>query len=202
MYSSDDKPTSRRRAYVPDPVAPGQPCESPGCALAGEFRAPKSRSTLREFHWFCLEHVRAYNASWDYYKGMSPEEIEAATREDSSWQRPTWPLGQNGRAARLEEAIEAELHAFAFGKRPQKKPPASDMPAELRDPLNVFGLAWPVTLEMVKTRYKELVKRHHPDTHQGDAGAEERLKTINLAYAALRGKLTMSPQPDAYAASP
>ncbi|MDE2238338.1 MAG: J domain-containing protein [Rhodospirillales bacterium] len=201
MISSDDKPQNRRRAYAPDPAANGQPCESPGCRLAGEYRAPKSRSALREFHWFCLEHVRAYNASWDYYKGMSADEIEAATRADSSWQRPTWPLGQNGKAARLEEAIEAELHAFAFGKRP-KKAPDPGTPAELREPLQVFGLSWPVTLEVVKTRYKELVKRHHPDANHGDRKAEEILKTINLAYAALRGKLTPSRHPEAQASAP
>ena len=200
MISSDDKPASRRRAYAPDPAATGQPCESPGCPLAGDYRAPKSRSALREFHWFCLEHVRAYNASWDYYKGMSADEIEAATRADSSWQRPTWPLGQNGKSARLDEKIEAELHAFAFGKHPQK-PAMPGTPAELLEPLQVLGLSWPVTLEIVKARYKELVKRHHPDANHGDRKAEEILKTINLAYAALRGKVTPSRRPEAQASA-
>ena len=201
MISSDHKPQNRRRAYAPDPAAPGQPCNTPGCPHAGEYRAPKSRTTLREFHWFCLEHVRAFNASWDYYKGMSADEIEAATRADSSWQRPTWPLGQNGKAARLEEAVEAELNAFTFGKRTQK-PAATGAPPELREPLQVLSLSWPVTLETVKTRYKELVKRHHPDANHGDRKAEEILKTINLAYAALRGKLTQSRQPEAQASAP
>ncbi|MDE1882827.1 MAG: J domain-containing protein [Rhodospirillales bacterium] len=201
MISSDDKPQKRRRAYAPDPAAPGQPCDTPGCPYAGEYRAPKSRTALREFHWFCLEHVRAFNASWDYYKGMSADEIEAATRADSSWQRPTWPLGQNGKAARLEEAVEAELHAFAFGKRPQK-PATQGAPPELREPLQIFSLAWPVTLDVVKTRYKELVKRHHPDANHGDRNAEEILKTINLAYAALRGKLAPAQHREAQASAP
>lgn len=198
MISSDDKPHGRRRAYAPDPAAPGQPCDSHGCPHAGEYRAPKSRHSLREFHWFCLEHVRAYNASWDYYKGMSADEIEAEARSDSSWQRPTWPLGQNGHAARREEAIEAELHAFAFGPR-AKHAPAPGTPPDLREPLQIFGLSWPVTLEAVKTRYKELAKRHHPDANHGDRQAEETLKTINLAYAALRGKLTSSARQQAQA---
>ena len=41
----------------------------------------------------------------------------------------------------------------------------------------------------VKTRYKQLAKQHHPDANNGDRDAEERLKTINQAYAALRGRL-------------
>ena len=48
----------------------------PGCGAQGEYRAPKSRQNLHEYWWFCLEHVRAYNSSWDYYKGMSPAEFE------------------------------------------------------------------------------------------------------------------------------
>lgn len=186
MISTSRKP----RAFAPDPTAPGIGCETPGCVHAGEFRAPKSRDSLREFHWFCLEHVRAYNAAWDYYKGMAPEEIEEEVRADSSWQRPSWPLGQAGRQAWLDEATAAELHAFAFGARP-KAPPKQDVPAELRDALRIFGLAWPVTFAAVKAKYKELAKRHHPDTNNGSKHAEETLKSVNLAYATLRAKLAM-----------
>jgi hypothetical protein len=180
----------KARAFSPDPDAPGLGCAAPGCLHAGEYRAPKTRTGSRDFYWFCLDHVREYNASWDYYKGMSPDEIEAQVRADTSWQRPSWPLGRLGQTARMDEALEAELHAFAFGPRPKPQPPS--VPPELRDALNVLGLVWPVTLESVKARYKELAKRHHPDANNGDKRSEETLKTINLAYATLRGKLTMS----------
>jgi hypothetical protein len=71
----------------------------------GEFRAPKSRRHLKEYWWFCLEHVREYNSTWDYYKGMSPGEIEAQLRADTSWQRPSWPLGRLGRMAAWDEEL-------------------------------------------------------------------------------------------------
>ncbi|MGO9817183.1 MAG: DnaJ domain-containing protein [Acidocella sp.] len=189
MISTNRKP----RAFAPDPAAPGQGCDSPGFALNGDYRAPKSRGNLREFHWFCLEHVRAYNASWDYYKGMSPGEIEAELRADTSWQRPSWPLGQNGAASRQQEALEAELRNFAFGAERPHQAPRPNIPAELRDALEIFGLVWPVTLETVKAKYKTLAKQHHPDANQGSKQAEERLKNINLAYATLRGKLAAAP---------
>ncbi len=162
--------------------------------MAGEYKAPKSRDSLRDFHWFCLDHVRAYNASWDYYKGMAPEEIEMELRADSSWQRPSWPLGQQGKQARLDEALEAELHAFAFGPRPKART-RQDIPAELRDALGIFGLAWPVTFTAVKAKYKELAKLHHPDANNGSKQAEEMLKSVNLAYATLRAKLAATPTP-------
>ena len=178
--------TRRVRAFAPDPDAPGRECDMPECHRPGDYRAPKSRDNLREYFWFCLEHVRAYNLAWDYYKGMSPGEIEANLRSDTGWQRPTWPLGRNGG---IGEAPKAELGAFAGIGRAHASPRAERTPPELREALGVLGLDWPVTRDVAKSRYKELAKRHHPDANGGDKGAEERLKTINLAYATLRSHL-------------
>ena len=97
--------SQRSRAYAPDPGAPGRACDMPDCTAAGGYRAPRSRQTLNEYWWFCLEHVRAYNASWDFYKGMSPAQIEAQLRADTSWQRPSWPLGRLGAGGLPEEAL-------------------------------------------------------------------------------------------------
>ncbi|HET9148328.1 MAG TPA: DnaJ domain-containing protein [Acetobacteraceae bacterium] len=184
------KSPRRGRAYAPDPDAPGRECDIPDCHCAGEYRAPKSREHLREYFWFCLEHVRAYNAGWDYYKGMSPGQIEANLRNDSGWQRPTWPLGHNGSA--MADALESEISAFHMGNghsRFRQAPQAQSAPPELREALSVMGLVWPVTLQAAKIRYKELAKRHHPDANGGDKKSEEKLKTINIAYAALRERL-------------
>ncbi len=185
---------SRPRAYAPDPDAPGQICDLPGCLAEGAYRAPKSRTALNQYWWFCLEHVRSYNASWDFYKGMTPGEIEAQLRADTSWQRPTWPLGRLGGTIDAD-MLRDPLHTLnaGFGNRP-RQPPRSDVPADLRDPLRTLGLDWPVTMEALKSRYKELAKLHHPDANGGDRAAEERLKTINLAYAAVRGHLAAEPR--------
>ena len=68
---------TRHRAFDPDPDAPPQCCDAPGCEKEAGYRAPRSRTTLNDYFWFCLEHVREYNARWDYYKGMSSAQIEA-----------------------------------------------------------------------------------------------------------------------------
>ncbi len=181
---------ARPRAFAPDPAAPGRLCDAPDCTAMGEYRAPKSRRNLRDYWWFCLNHVREYNSTWDYYKGMTPGEIEAALRADTSWQRPTWPLGRLGAAAWEDEVLRDPLHVLAAGgMRGTSRPSSEPTPAELREPLATLGLSWPTTLDAVKTRYKELAKRHHPDANGGDRAAEERLKTINLAYATLRSRL-------------
>ncbi len=167
----------------------------PDCAEAGEFRAPKSRTALNEYWWFCLGHVRAYNSAWDFYKGMSPAEVEAELRADAAWQRPTWPLGRLGSAAWEDEVLRDPLRILADAKLSKtRKRPAHETPAELREPLATMGLSWPTTLDEVKTRYKELAKRHHPDANGGSRDAEERLKIINLAYAALRSRLVPEPR--------
>jgi hypothetical protein len=188
-----------RPLYYPESPAPvTRACDSPGCVCEGEFRAPKGRDRLTEYFWFCLAHVRQYNASWDYYAGMDTAQIEAQLRRDTTWDRPTWPLGRHGiaprRAYRLHDAFE-----FFDGEDPfnpsGKRSHTEDPPARPRgDPaaeqaLSVFDLSLPVTLVEVKARYKQLVKRHHPDANGGDKAAEERLKIINEAYATLRHSL-------------
>lgn len=186
--------TSRPRAYAPDPDAPGQPCQYPGCAAQGEYRAPKSRTSLNQYFWFCLEHVRAYNSRWDFYKGMTPGEIEAQLRSDTGWERPTWPLGRLGQGFLNEAALRDPLEALAAGRARSAERAGAVVPDGLREPLHTLGLDWPVSIDTVKSRYKELAKRHHPDANGGDRAAEERLKTINLAYAAVRTHLTAEPR--------
>ncbi len=181
------RPT-RPRAYAPDPDAPGRLCEAAGCTRPGEYRAPRSRLALRDFQWLCLEHVREHNARWDYYRGMGPGQIEAEVRADTSWQRPTWPLGRLGGRPLDETMLRDPLGVL--GGRVWREPAREASPPGLREPLGTLGLEWPVSLAALKLRYKELAKRHHPDANGGDRAAEERLKDVNLAYAAVRRYLT------------
>jgi hypothetical protein len=185
---------TRPRAYAPDPDAPGRYCDHPGCLNAGEYRAPKSRAELNRYHWFCLEHVRAYNASWDFYKGMSPGQIEQQTRMDTGWQRPTWPLGSLGKRGPDETELRDPLHLLHAGRIKRQQQREARVPNELREPVQTLGLDWPVSMDALKARYKELAKRHHPDANGGDRASEERLKLINLAYAAVRHYLTTEPR--------
>ncbi len=193
--------STRPRAFAPDPAAPGRPCDLPGCSCAGEYRAPKSRTELNQYWWFCLEHVREYNAGWDFYKGMTPGQIEAQTRADTGWQRPTWPLGSLGKQAVDDALLRDPMHILHAGRIRRGgpginggSPAVPAVPAGLREPMQALGLDWPVSLDALKSRYKELAKRHHPDANGGDRASEERLKTINLAYAAIRQHLTAEPR--------
>ena len=193
------------RTTEPPPLR--RACDVPGCADAGEYRAPQGRDRLDRHYWFCLEHVRLYNAAWDYYAGMSPEEIEQHRRADTTWRRPSWPLGaggdpDNGKPRRpirfdlfdnmgILDDIEIQGVNRANGRFNGKGKSGASGPhaavgEALRRALAVLDLEPPVAFTAIKARYKALVKRHHPDANGGDRAAEERLKTINEAFTVLK----------------
>jgi len=161
-------------------------CDHPECAAAGEYRAPKDRDRLREYFWFCLDHVRQYNLSWNYFEGMNEREIEHIRRRDTVWERPTWRLG-GAMPHRVRDYFDLFEEDGAEERRASERK-SHPMTAE-EQALAVLDLAGPVTLPEIKARYKELVKRHHPDTNGGDKEAEERLKLINQAYTTLKTTL-------------
>lgn len=165
-------------------------CDHPTCDRLGEHRAPKSRGELDSYFWFCLEHVREYNASWDYFEGMSQDEIEQFHRRNAYWHRPTWRLGVRPGGAWFDGELRDAFGPFGNGgggpvNGANGEPAWRFKPGE-RQALAEMNLGWPVTLKEIKERYKELVKRHHPDANGGDKKAEERLKTIIQAYTYLR----------------
>ena len=180
--------------YSSRPAAGVRHCDVTGCGAFGEFRAPRARDKLTEYYWFCLDHVRAYNAAWDYYKGMGPEEIEAARRADMVGWRPTWPLGTpRGRHDQIDpEHLRAAFSRlfdedmFAGHQDAPSRAPKPITPEE--EALAVMNLEVGVTPDQIKARYKELVKLHHPDANGGDKAAEERLKSINQAYTFLKAQ--------------
>jgi hypothetical protein len=189
------------RRPVIDPVLTAEPepptrlCDHPGCDLGGDFRAPRSRLELDNYFWFCLDHVRAYNAAWNYYAGMNEREIEAELRRDTVWQRPTWKLGM--RHGPAYETRMRDPFGFYAGKAEKRggerrnghssgSDAASRAASAREQALAVFDLDPPFTQINLKARYKVLVKLHHPDAHGGDKAAEEKLKIINQAYTTLK----------------
>jgi hypothetical protein len=162
-------------------------CEAPGCRLQGEYRAPFARDRLEQHRWFCLEHVRDYNKKWDYFAGLDASEIEQHIRADTTWRRPVWPLGgRRSGGPNIHDPLGLSDDA-GLAERPPPRMDGSEQltPAE-RNAMGVLELSWPTTLADVKSRYKELVKIHHPDANGGAREAEEKIKEINLAYSTLR----------------
>ncbi|MDP9195169.1 MAG: J domain-containing protein [Pseudomonadota bacterium] len=170
-----------------DTASPVRCCDHPECVQAGEYRAPKSRDRLREYYWFCLDHVRAYNRAWDWYAGMSQEQVEAHIQLDMVWERPAWPLGSWAAEGLLRERVFREFRSgddAGFHSRKESAPdPAS---RQEQKALSVLDLVRPVTFARIRARYLQLVKQHHPDANGGDTKTEEILKAVNEAYTFLK----------------
>ena len=71
-------------------------CEWPGCDGEATHRAPKGRMRENEYWRFCLEHVREYNHSYNYFAGMSDDEVARYQKDAVTGHRPTWKMGFNG----------------------------------------------------------------------------------------------------------
>ncbi|MDD3669237.1 MAG: J domain-containing protein [Alphaproteobacteria bacterium] len=164
-----------------------RPCDFPGCGAGGACRAPKDRS-LRHFYWFCPQHAAEYNKSWDFLKGLSPDEIERHLQHDAVWQRPTWKFGEGptkGRPdVRGDSTIFADLGMDGADTLPR---PAAVSETKLVRALDVMGLNMPVTLVQVKRQFKLLVKQYHPDT--GGAQAAHRFHRLMDAYRYVSDRL-------------
>jgi len=170
-------------------------CEAEDCVGQGDYPAPKSRDSLRDYHWFCLDHVRAYNSKWDFLKGMNPTQIENFIRESTVGGRPTQPIaGLGGKA--YENLLRANvLRDFGGFQMEDTDPDTAHLMAgfsvEEIKACRTLGLQPTRDFKAIKTRYRKLAKEFHPDarahhdptTH---AAAEDKLKVINQAYGVLK----------------
>ncbi|MEO0031980.1 MAG: hypothetical protein RIS94_1738 [Pseudomonadota bacterium] len=183
----------------------GHLCAAPGCDEAGEFRAPGVRASSfdgpGDFRWFCLEHIRQFNAGYDFFAGMSADQIMAAQSPLAGWesqtrafrpdagidQSPRWndftdPLDAIARRARARRADhEAAMEATRRGLNPDE-----------RRAYEVLGLGFDADRKALRTRYSELVRRYHPDRNGGDRSHEGRLQEVVEAYNRLRSTSTFA----------
>ena len=177
----------------------GRACDWPECEEAGEFRAPGVREPgfdgPGDYRWFCLGHVREFNAGYDYFRGMSSEEILRAQSPVHGWEResrafrPTAGIDSAPRWADFAdplEAISARARDHARMRRPADRADGRMMTPDERRALDVLGLPLDADRKALRTRYSELVRRFHPDRNGGDRSQEARLQNVVDAYQLLR----------------
>ena len=162
--------------------------------ILGKFRAPKSRSTLNEYYFFCIKHVTEYNKSWDFYKGLSVDQIELSMRKDTVWDRPSWPLKGNPSIVmdQLNDFITNDYSLFEKDKEIRdflkNKTIDENLTSSEQKSLKVLELKIPITVDTIKKKYKKLVKIFHPDVNANNKEAEIKFKEITEAYKILLKK--------------
>jgi hypothetical protein len=179
----------------------GRACDAPDCREAGEFRAPGRRphgvDGPGEWRWFCLDHVREFNAGYDWFEGMSAEEIISAQSPIAGWQTesrafsPDAGLDGMPRWADYADPLDAiSARARGIKNRAESRATAAALdvwfsPDEARA-LEVMGLGSDTDRQRLRRRYSELVRRYHPDRNGGDRKHEARLGEVVEAYQLLR----------------
>jgi hypothetical protein len=173
-------------------LKPGErACEHPGCRLAGSTRAPKSRDLLGEHYWFCRAHAGEYNRSWNFFAGMSEDEVRARISDDlTSGGRPTWPFKASPKSREASAArgfFRDPFNLFAGSAQARERAARDRSLGRLEmQALADLDLEPGVERAAIRARYAELVKRCHPDANGGDRSAEHKLQRVIRAYKTLR----------------
>jgi DnaJ-domain-containing protein 1 len=200
-----DRIRIKSRAGEEKPREATPPCAWEGCGQPGEYRAPKASHKEGEYHNFCLEHVRHYNVSFNFFSGMSPKEMEERlSRWTETDGRPSWGFGAKpgGAAPRMPRGTPRDptkrfsdpLHIFARYARSQARGGQPDVERAQplhendRQALEALGIQGRARSDEIKQAYKKLVKVHHPDANGGNKASEERLRAIIAAYTHLKTK--------------
>jgi hypothetical protein len=181
-------------------LKPGErPCDWPGCRVAGVSRAPKSRQLMHEHYWFCQSHAGQYNKNWDFFAGMSEDDVRKVQESRATGDRPTWQF-KASRFSREAAAFAAKMGtgsankgagAYAdpfsmFGNRPKAAAPERHLGRLEQRALAEMDLESHATAADIRAKYLDLVKRFHPDTNGGDRSSEQKLARVLRAYKTLR----------------
>ena len=176
--------------YEPMSNKGARACEMPGCSHIGEHKAPKNRA-LGEHYFFCIEHVKDYNKAWNFFSGMASHEIEDHIHKSFYGDRPTWRY--DSFASAESDLNNKTWQKYHFTEDDYKNKDHGSCPFANQnrntpefEALAMLELTTPINLDKIKSRYKKLAKKHHPDLNNGCKKSEELLKRINIAYTVLK----------------
>ena len=183
----------------PEPTTPI--CQWDGCNEKGTHRAPVGREAEGAYFMFCVDHVRQYNKGYNYFSGLSDTEIARYQKEALTGHRPTWTVGVNKAAKASPQQSQARSGSAAsqarmrdpfgfFGEARTRARRGEPRQRKLKTletkAFETLGLDGSAGSEDIKTRYKALVKKHHPDANGGDRSSEERFRAVVQAYQLLK----------------
>jgi len=172
-------------------------CAVPGCREPGEFRAPLSPHRSPDgpppWRWLCLDHVREFNAGYNFFEGMSADEIMAAQSPTAGWETESRAFRAAGSADLPPRWADFRDPMDALGARFRQR--MDEARREAADPrfsreehraLQTMALAPDADRAALRRRYSELVRKYHPDRNGGDRSHETRLSEVVAAYQLLR----------------
>ena len=161
-------------------------CDWENCNKQGVYRAPTEKDNSRKFKLLCLEHIKIFNKKWNYFDNMSDQEIEYFVKSDLTWHKSTKSFGSSENFFNIlwNNALEDKLNIFkSSGFKEFKK---TKLTSNDQDALDLMELKYDAKWEEIQKRFKNLVKKYHPDKNSGSKKYEDKLKKITLAYSQLK----------------
>ena len=164
-------------------------CAVPGCGEPGEFKAPLEPANFNgpgSWRFLCLDHVREHNSKYNYFDGMSPDEISAAQTIYGGWDRSVRAFSPTAGATPAWSDFDDPLDAISARFRHVGNAAPARFSRPERRALSVLGLGESADRHALRSRYSKLVRRYHPDKNGGDRSHETRLREVIEAYQSLR----------------
>ena len=162
-------------------------CEWDKCKEVGSFKAPAEKDNSKNFKWLCEKHIKVFNKSWNYFEGMTQEEIEVFLKSDITWHRPTQKFGSSDNFFNIlwNNALSDKFNFYkkeeAVFNLKNKRFSEKD-----KDAFKIMELELSSDWKTVQKKFKTLVKKFHPDRNAGNKQFEDKLKKITLAYSHLK----------------
>ena len=162
-------------------------CDWTNCKKSGEFKAPQEKDNSKNYKWLCEEHIKLFNNNWNYFEGMSQNEIENFIKSDITWHRPTQKFGSSDNFFNIlwNNALNDNFNLFK-GEKIFKDSEYNRLNEKDKDAFRIMGLEINAEWLIIQKKFKTLVKQFHPDRNAGNKQFEDKLKKITLAYSHLK----------------
>tara|TARA_B100000287_G_C20223501_1_gene619111 strand:- start:75 stop:587 length:513 start_codon:yes stop_codon:yes gene_type:complete len=165
-------------------------CEWHNCKKSGKFKAPTEKDNSKNFKWLCENHIKLFNKNWNYFEGMSQNEIENFLKSDLTWHRPTQKFGAPDNFFNIlwNNALSDKFNIF--NKEDSFIIQKKKLSEKDKDAFRIMDLEFSADWNTIQKKFKTLVKKFHPDKHGGNKQYEDKLKKITLAYSHLKMTIT------------
>jgi len=162
-------------------------CEWQNCRERGKFKAPLEKDNSNSYKWLCQDHIKLFNKSWNYFEGMSQQEIEVFLKSDLTWHRPTQKFGSSDNFFNIlwNNALSDKFNLFNEEKILNNLKSVK-LSEKDKDAFKILELEFNSDWQSIQKKFKTLVKKFHPDRNSGNRKFEDKLKKVTLAYSHLK----------------
>ena len=165
-------------------------CDWENCREIGAYKAPVEKDNSKKYRLLCLKHIKIFNKNWNYFENMNDSEILEFIKADMTWHKPTQNFSAQDNFFKIlwNNALKEDLNKNGFDKNHTKLSHFSFSDKDLKA-FEILGLDVSINWEKIRSKFKKLVKKFHPDMNSGNKKFEEKLKVITLAYTQIKRTL-------------